>query len=115
MAKQKKYDTDFNISAEDKLTGFDSSDNGKTKNYRMRDISDFVTKNLALDQAEVKIQGAFVETEGKTDITQFEVSDRFRYWHGDNLLFGKILNIPITLPNDLYDETKIALAIQSSI
>lgn len=64
---------------------------------------------------EVLIQGAIVQTAGKTNLTTLEVGDKFRYWDGDTCLFGKIISTPALIPTDLYNDTIIKLALNGSI
>lgn len=64
---------------------------------------------------EVKIQGALVEIEGKTDLSVFEVDDKFRYWDGDNYVTGKIVDDTAIIPDDLYSGTKIKLAVNAGV
>jgi hypothetical protein len=56
---------------------------------------------------EVRIQGAIVDIKGKTDLKNFEVNDRFRYWTEERYVQAKILSLPVTLPDDLDDKNKI--------
>lgn len=41
MAKQTKYDTDTNISPDDKFTGIDADDSNKTKNFKVGALLEF--------------------------------------------------------------------------
>lgn len=64
---------------------------------------------------EVKIQGALVDITGKTDLSAFEVNDKFRYWDGDRYVQGKIIDAAAILPDDLDDITKIKLVTDETI
>lgn len=65
---------------------------------------------------EVKIQEAYVLTQGKTDLTDFEVGDKFRAWLGDRYVVGKIIALLTdTLANSINDTTKIKLVTDSEI
>ena len=70
---------------------------------------------ITSSQHEVIIQGAYVITLGKTDLTQFEEGDKFRAWYGNRYVVGKIENLPVTLPQDLDNGTKVKLAQNDSI
>lgn len=58
---------------------------------------------------EVRIQGAIVDIQGKTDLTAFQIGDRFRYWTADRYVQAKIISLPVILPDDLDDATKIKI------
>ena len=67
-------------------------------------------------QTHVNIQGAFVEVSGKTDLTQFEVGDKFGYWVNDNrYVVGEVVGLPVTLTNDIDDVLKITLIYDSAV
>lgn len=63
----------------------------------------------------VIIDGFNVYKSGKTDLEAFEVGDRFFGWNNDRYVVGKIITLPVSLPDDLYDETKVGLAINNAI
>lgn len=64
-------------------------------------------------QHEVKIQEAYVLTEGKTDLTIFQVGDKFRAWLGNRYLVGFITaELTDTFANSVDDITKITLVYQ---
>lgn len=65
----------------------------------------------------VNIQGAKVETTGKTDLTTFEVDDKFSFWLDNDTRYvvGKIVSLPIDLANDIDDKTKIKLAVDNLV
>lgn len=63
----------------------------------------------------VNISGFEVIRAGKTNLNDFELNDRFRGWIGDRLVEGKITALPVSLPDDINDETKVKLAIDTSI
>lgn len=65
--------------------------------------------------SEVRIQGALVEAYGKTDLANFEVNDKFRMWSGTRKVEGVIISLPVTLPDDLDNVTKVKLAVNNSI
>ena len=76
------------------------------------DIDDALKITLIYDSAaliHVNIQGATVETAGKTDLTQFQVGDKLTYWYENDTkyLVGKVKAIPISLPTDAEDKNKI--------
>lgn len=73
--------------------------------------------NLGINLTHVKIQGATVETSGKTDLTVFEVGDKFTAWLDSNTRYvvGKIVSLPIDFANDIDDRTKIKLVVDNII
>ena len=76
--------------------------------FTQSQISDIDGLEDALTQ--VNIQGALVEVLGKTDLTQFEVGDKFGYWVNDNrYVVGKVVGLPVTLIDDIDDALKITL------
>jgi hypothetical protein len=76
-----------------------------------------VTTDLDVpENLEVKIQEAYVLTQGKTDLTDFEVGDKFRAWLGDRYVVGKIIALLTdTFQNSINDTTKIKLVTDSEI
>lgn len=58
----------------------------------------------------VIIDGYLVKRSGKTDLTQWEVGDQFLGF-GDRAVAGKV----IALPFDIDDDTKVSLALNTSI
>ena len=66
---------------------------------------------------EVRIQGALVETYGKTDLANFEDNDKFRYWYNNSRYYAGIIldATSISLPTDLTDKNKIALTANQPI
>jgi hypothetical protein len=70
-----------------------------------------VTTDLDVpENLEVKIQEAYVLTQGKTDLTDFEVGDKFRAWLGDRYVVGKVIALLTdTFQNSINDTTKIKL------
>ena len=58
-----------------------------------------------------KIDGFDVIAEGKSDLAAFEVGDKFEGWHLNRYVVGVILSLPVILPDDLDDKTKVGLAI----
>ena len=78
---------------------------GETLSSTETDFLDLISSKLT----QVNIQGALVETAGKTDLTQFEVGDKFTYWYENDTkyLIGKVKAIPISLPTDAEDKEKI--------
>jgi len=67
-------------------------------------------KNIGLGI--VWIQGAMVQTEGKTDLTVFEKNDLFTYHTAEGFFVGKIIADLVTIPEDLYDTEKIKLSVE---
>jgi hypothetical protein len=61
----------------------------------------------------VRIQGAIVETAGKTDLTAFEVNDKFSYHTNERYVVGKIISLPINVNADLDTASKIKLVIDN--
>tara|TARA_R110002049_G_scaffold309248_1_gene519190 strand:+ start:5540 stop:6007 length:468 start_codon:yes stop_codon:yes gene_type:complete len=68
------------------------------------------------DQIEVKIEEAYVLTAGKSNLSVFEINDKFRAWLGDRYVVGKIISLLTdTFANSVNDDTKIKLTIDSEI
>jgi len=61
------------------------------------------------------IDGFAVVAEGKTTLIAWEVGDRFSGWIGDRYVVGKIISLPVVLPADIDDDTKVKLAIDGTI
>jgi hypothetical protein len=76
-----------------------------------------VTTDLDVpENYEVKIQEAYVLVEGKTNLSDFEVGDKFRAWLGDRYVVGKIIALlSDTFQNSINDTTKIKLVTDSEI
>lgn len=66
---------------------------------------------IIAEAAVVNIQGAIVETQGKTDFTKFELNDKFTYSTSSKKYEGKIINVDVDIvfPADLSNKTKVAL------
>lgn len=62
----------------------------------------------------VSINGFNVVASGKTDLTAFQVGDKFSGWDNDWFVVGKILSTPVILPADLNDKTKVGLVINTT-
>lgn len=60
----------------------------------------------------VRIDGYFVDPVGKTDLTDWEVNDKFWGWV-DNTRY--VAGIVVDLPFDVDDNSKVKLVIDSSI
>lgn len=62
---------------------------------------------------ETVIEGFYVLLAGKTTPLDFEVGDKFRGWIGNRYLVGTILSLPVSLPSDIDNPTKVQLAVDS--
>lgn len=62
---------------------------------------------------ETIIDGFYVLLAGKTTPLDFEVNDKFRGWIGNRYLVGTILSLPVSLPSDIDNPSKVELAIDS--
>jgi hypothetical protein len=71
--------------------------------------------NLGINLTHIKIQEALVEIEGKSDLTKFELNDKFSLHTDNRYVVGKIIDVstPIILPTDLYNKTKIKLVVDN--
>lgn len=67
------------------------------------------------DILETIIEGFYVLSTGKTTLLDWEVGDKFRGWIGDRYVVGEILSLPVSLPSDIDDVSKVKLAIDSDI
>lgn len=73
-----------------------------------QDLYDLITNTSSL---ETIINGYYVLTEGKTDLENWQVGDKFRGWNGDEYVVGKVVGLPF----DINDRTKVKLAINNMI
>lgn len=62
---------------------------------------------------ETVIEGFYVLSAGKTTPLDWEVGDKFRGWIGSRYVVGQILALPVSLPSDIDNTTKVKLAIDS--
>lgn len=60
------------------------------------------------------IDGFYVLEAGKTTPLDFEVGDKFRGWIGTRYLVGTILSLPVSLPSDIDNASKVLLSIDSA-
>ena len=68
-----------------------------------------VVNSVSGESKYVTINGFDVLAAGKTDLLNFQVGDKFHGWDNDRFVRGKILSLPVTLPTDLDDKTKVGL------
>jgi len=62
---------------------------------------------------ETVIDGFYVLSAGKTTLLDWEVNDKFRGWIGNRYLVGTILTLPVSLPSDIDNTSKVLLAVDS--
>lgn len=64
---------------------------------------------------EVRIQGALVETYGKTDLTTFEDNDKFRIWVNNTHYYQGIIKdaTDFVIPTDLTNTNKVSLTLRA--
>lgn len=65
------------------------------------------------DGLETVIDGFYVLTAGKETLLDWEVGDKFRGWIANRYLVGTILSLPVSLPSDIDNTSKVFLAIDS--
>lgn len=70
-------------------------------------------ENVALG-FEVAIDGFLALAAGKTTLLSWEVGDKFRGWIGTRYLVGSILSLPVSLPADIDNASKVLLAVDSN-
>lgn len=63
---------------------------------------------------ETEIDGFLALSTGKTTLLDWEVGDKFRGWIGSRYLVGSILSLPVSLPADIDNPAKVALAVDSA-
>jgi len=63
---------------------------------------------------ETVIDGFYVLLAGKTTPLDWEVNDKFRGWIDNRYLVGTILTLPVSLPSDIDNISKVELAVDSS-
>lgn len=70
-------------------------------------------ENVALG-FEVAIDGFLALATGKTTLLAWEIGDKFRGWIGTRYLVGSILSLPVSLPADIDNASKVLLAVDSN-
>lgn len=63
---------------------------------------------------ETVIEGFYVLLAGKETTQDWEVNDKFRGWIGSRYVVGRILSLPVSLPSDIDNNSKVELAIDSN-
>lgn len=63
---------------------------------------------------ETIIEGFYVLLAGKQTPLDWEVNDKFRGWIGSRYVVGRILSLPVSLPSDIDNASKVELAIDSN-
>lgn len=63
---------------------------------------------------ETVIEGFYVLSAGKETLLDWEVGDKFRGWIGSRYVVGEILSLPVSLPTDVDNESKVLLTIDSN-
>lgn len=67
----------------------------------------------ASSDLETIIEGFYVLTAGKETLLDWEVGDKFRGWIGSRYVVGEILTLPVSLPSDIDNLSKVSLAVDS--
>jgi len=62
---------------------------------------------------ETVIEGFYALSAGKETLLDWEVGDKFRGWIGSRYVVGEILSLPVSLPGDIDNTSKVDLAIDS--
>jgi len=62
---------------------------------------------------ETVIDGFYVLLAGKVTLLDWEFNDKFRGWIGNRYLVGTILSLPVSLPSDIDNASKVELAFDS--
>lgn len=70
-------------------------------------------ENVALG-FEVSIDGFLALANGKTNLDAWEVGDKFRGWIGSRYVVGSIVSLPVSLPSDIDNISKVKLAVDSN-
>jgi len=60
------------------------------------------------------IDGFYALLAGKTTPLDWEVGDKFRGWIGTRYLVGTILSLPVSLPSDIDNPSKVQLSVDSA-
>lgn len=63
---------------------------------------------------ETEIEGFLTLSAGKTTLNAWEIGDKFRGWIGTRYVVGSIVSLPVSLPSDIDDSSKVNLAIDSN-
>lgn len=67
------------------------------------------------DGIETEIDGFYVLTAGKTNFVEWESGDKFRGWINDRYVVGKIVGLPVSMPADIDDTSKVKLVVDNTI
>ena len=73
-----------------------------------------VVNTVSSGDNDVVLSGFKVYSDNKTNLEAFDVGDTFEGWDNDRYVVGKILALPVTLPDDLDDKTKVGLVINNT-
>lgn len=82
---------------------------GGIENTNWKGIAGADTSN----DIETIIEGFYVLLAGKNTPLDWEVNDKFRGWIGNRYVVGTILSLPVSLPSDIDNASKVELAIDS--
>lgn len=63
---------------------------------------------------EVSIDGFLALSAGKTNLLEWEVGDKFRGWISNRYVVGTILSLPVSLPSDIDNTSKVLIAVDSN-
>lgn len=72
-----------------------------------------IAGNNSANELETVIEGFYVLSAGKTTILDWELGDKFRGWIDNRYVVGSILSLPVSLPEDIDNSSKVFLAIDS--
>lgn len=64
---------------------------------------------------ETVIEGFYVLSAGKATQLDWEVGDKFRGWIGNRYVVGTILALPVSLPSDIDNTSKVELVVDSEV
>lgn len=62
---------------------------------------------------ETVIEGFYVLSAGKETLLDWEIGDKFRGWIANRYVVGTILSLPVSLPSDIDNLTRVELVIDS--
>ena len=73
-----------------------------------------IAGNNVTSDFETEIEGFLALSAGKTTLNAWEVGDKFRGWIGTRYVVGSIVSLPVSLPSNIDDPTKVSLEVDSN-
>lgn len=74
-----------------------------------------IAGNNVTSDFETEIEGFLALSAGKTTLNAWEVGDKFRGWIGNRYVVGSVVSLPVSLPSDIDDASKVSLEVDSDL